>query len=96
MLVVFSEIFRVKTAVFIVFLPLGLLLMKKYIYQYDSWPRFTWDSAAIVPLLGKVRNLQGRISGRLDALVFSLDRNIGGWRYYRMACMVSQLPVSCA
>jgi Fic family protein len=49
--------------------------MKKYIYQYESWPHFTWDNAKIVPLLGRVRNLQGRVSGRLDALGFSLQED---------------------
>ena len=46
--------------------------MAKYIYQYDSWPNFTWDEQEIQVLLGKVRHLQGLILGRMSALGFSV------------------------
>ena len=46
--------------------------MKKYIYQQDDWPHFTWDSEELLALLGKVRNLQGKIVGRMESLGFEL------------------------
>lgn len=45
----------------------------KYIYQYKSWPSFTWDNSKIQVLLGNVRHLQGKIFGQLSALGFSLQ-----------------------
>lgn len=45
----------------------------KYIYQYESWPNFTWNSDKIQVLLGNVRHLQGKIFGQLSALGFSLQ-----------------------
>lgn len=46
--------------------------MSKYIYQYKEWPEFWWDSSSILPLLGEVRNLQGRLTGRMESLGFQL------------------------
>ena len=46
--------------------------MVKYIYQYNSWPDFTWDEEEIQVILGKVRYLQGKIFGQISALGFSV------------------------
>jgi len=46
--------------------------MVKYIYQYKNWPNFTWDEEEIQVILGKVRHLQGKIFGQINALGFSL------------------------
>lgn len=46
--------------------------MTKYIYEYDTWPEFTWDDKQLVPILGKVRHLQGKILGQMGALGFSI------------------------
>jgi len=46
--------------------------MVKYIYQYDNWPNFTWEENEIQSLLGKVRYLQGKIFGQINALGFSI------------------------
>ncbi len=46
--------------------------MPKYIYQYDSWPHFTWDEEAVQVILGKVRFLQGKLFGQMGTLGFSL------------------------
>ncbi len=43
-----------------------------YIHQKKDWPNFTWDSDALLELLGKVRNLQGRIVGSMAVLGFDL------------------------
>lgn len=46
--------------------------MAKYIYQYEQWPNFTWDETEISFILGKVRHLQGKILGQMEALGFSI------------------------
>ena len=48
--------------------------MAKYIYQKKEWPHFKWDNGKIIDLLGEVRNLQGRIMGRMESLGFALKR----------------------
>ena len=48
------------------------LIMAKYIYQYDSWPNFTWSEGKIQSILGKVRHLQGKIFGQINTLGFSV------------------------
>ncbi len=46
--------------------------MAKYIYQYSNWPSFTWNEKEVLTLLGKVRHLQGKIFGQINALGFSM------------------------
>jgi len=46
--------------------------MGKYIYQYSNWPDFSWDEKDVQLLLGKVRHLQGKIFGQINALGFSI------------------------
>ncbi len=46
--------------------------MAKYIYQYKSWPHFTWDEKKIQVILGKVRHLQGKVFGEMGTLGFSV------------------------
>ena len=46
--------------------------MVKYIYQYKNWPNFSWDEKEIQVILGKVRHLQGKLFGQINALGFSL------------------------
>jgi Fic family protein len=45
--------------------------MTTYIYQNKEWPDFTWYDQRIINLLGAVRNLQGRVLGRMDSLGFN-------------------------
>lgn len=45
--------------------------MKKFIYQYDNWPNFTWDEKEFSLILGQVRHLQGLILGQMKTLGFS-------------------------
>jgi Fic family protein len=47
--------------------------MKKYIWQYGSWPEFTWDSNTLLPLLSQARLLQGSLLGRVKRLGFMLN-----------------------
>lgn len=46
--------------------------MTRYIYQYEQWPDFTWNDKKINLILGKVRHLQGKISGKMQSLGFSI------------------------
>ncbi len=44
--------------------------MPTFIHERKDWTDFTWDSDALLPLLGSVRHLQGRLMGRMAALGF--------------------------
>jgi len=44
----------------------------RYIHKLPAWPRFHWNDAALVPLLGPVRHRQGRLVGRMEALGYPL------------------------
>jgi Fic family protein len=48
--------------------------MTEYIYQRKEWPDFKWDTEKIIDLLGEVRNMQGRILGRMESLGFEVKR----------------------
>ncbi|MDR1880121.1 MAG: Fic family protein [Tannerellaceae bacterium] len=48
--------------------------MIKYIYQYPEWPNFRWDEKAIAAIFGEVRHLQGKLTGQMSALGFSLQK----------------------
>lgn len=39
-----------------------------FIYQNKNWTDFTWDNEKLLPLLGEVRHLQGRLFGRMESL----------------------------
>jgi Fic family protein len=47
-------------------------MFKPYIHQKENWPNFEWDDKSLIDLLSKVRNLQGRIVGKMEALGFNL------------------------
>ena len=44
--------------------------MARYIYQHENWTDFTWDYQKISNLLAEVRNLQGRLLGKMASLGF--------------------------
>lgn len=46
--------------------------MRLYIYHSENWPHFTWRLDELLGLLSEVRNLQGRIMGRMEFLGFEL------------------------
>lgn len=48
--------------------------MPKYIYEYSTWPNFTWNEQKIQLILGKVRHLQGKIIGQMGALGFTIKQ----------------------
>ena len=46
--------------------------MKQYIYQQTDWPAFRWDNNTIIQPLAAVRHLQGKLTGKMEALGFRL------------------------
>jgi len=46
--------------------------MREFIHQSDNWPNFSWKLEEFINLLSEVRNLQGRIMGRMESLGFDL------------------------
>lgn len=46
--------------------------MGRYIYERKDWPNFRWDSQQLIPLIGKVRNLQGKLIGKMESVGFDL------------------------
>ncbi|MCK6691004.1 MAG: Fic family protein [Thermoanaerobaculia bacterium] len=48
--------------------------MSIFIHQRPDWPHFSWNSELLLPLLGNVRNLQGKLSGKMTSLGFALKQ----------------------
>ena len=46
-------------------------MARNYIHELTDWPRFTWDSGAIAPLLSEVRLRQGVLLGRMKSYGFA-------------------------
>ncbi|MFM7344100.1 MAG: Fic family protein [Tagaea sp.] len=46
--------------------------MMPYIHELNEWPHFRWDVAGIAKRLGDVRHAQGKLSGRMENLGFTL------------------------
>jgi Fic family protein len=47
------------------------MMARTYIHELAEWPRFTWDSGAIAPLLSEVRLRQGLLLGRMKSYGFA-------------------------
>ena len=43
-----------------------------YIYHRKEWPEFIWDDKTLLVPLSNVRNLQGKLLGKMEAIGFSL------------------------
>jgi len=43
-----------------------------YIHQSRDWPNFKWDNDTLLPYVSKVRDLQGRLIGRMESIGFEL------------------------
>lgn len=48
--------------------------MSIFIHQKNNWPIFTWSSDECLNLLSEVRNLQGRLMGKMESIGFDLRR----------------------
>lgn len=46
--------------------------MTIYLHQRKDWPNFHWDSETLLPYVSKVRDLQGRLIGRMESIGFEL------------------------
>src|SRR5215813_13265414 len=46
-------------------------MARTYIHEFAEWPRFTWDSKAIAPLLSAVRLRQGLLLGSMGSYGFA-------------------------
>lgn len=46
--------------------------MSVYIHQLPHWPKFSWNQESLTPLLTYIRNRQGRLMGRMEAMGFQL------------------------
>ena len=44
-----------------------------YIHQHTDWTDFRWDNDELLPLMGRVRYLQGRLLGQMEHLGFPLQ-----------------------
>lgn len=47
-------------------------MFRPYIHQKENWPNFEWNDKSLIGLLSEVRNLQGKIVGKMEALGFDL------------------------
>ncbi len=43
-----------------------------YLHQSKDWPNFKWDNDTLLPYVSKVRDLQGRLIGRMESIGFEL------------------------
>ena len=43
-----------------------------YIHEKEDWPNFRWDNERLINTLGIVRNMQGKLIGKMEALGFDL------------------------
>ncbi|MFK8039597.1 MAG: Fic family protein [Crocinitomicaceae bacterium] len=43
-----------------------------YFHQRKDWPNFKWDTEALLPFVSEVRDLQGRLIGRMESMGFQL------------------------
>ena len=43
-----------------------------YIYQDKNWPNFRWDTEVLLTHVSRVRDLQGRLIGRMEGMGFEL------------------------
>ncbi|MBI3323542.1 MAG: Fic family protein [Candidatus Omnitrophica bacterium] len=46
----------------------------KYVWQHGNWPRLTWESEPLLPLISKARLVQGKLLTRVAGLGFRLSR----------------------
>ena len=47
---------------------------RRYIWQYPSWPKFHWDSTALLKFLGDCRFQQGSLLTQMHELGFEVQQ----------------------
>ena len=45
-----------------------------YLHQRSDWPNFTWDTDTLLPYVSTVRDLQGRLIGKMEGMGFELRK----------------------
>ena len=50
-------------------------MKRSYIWEQNEWPYLTWDNKELSPLLGEVRNKQGRLTGMVSLLGDELKKD---------------------
>lgn len=50
----------------------ALIVLTMYLHQIKDWPNFTWENDTLLPYVSKVRDLQGRLIGRMEGMGFEL------------------------
>ena len=45
-----------------------------YLHHSKDWPNFKWDTDTLLPYVSKVRDLQGRLLGRMEGMGFELRK----------------------
>ena len=65
----------------------------KYIWQHPSWPQFTWDSKALLSLLGQARLAQGDLLGRVKRLEFKLEEEAQAYILTEEVIKTSEIPI---
>ena len=48
--------------------------MTQYLWQHSDWPNFTWDTSALLGLLGECRLQQGKLLSRVAGLGLQLEQ----------------------
>jgi len=51
-----------------------MVRLDTYLYTFKDWPNLTWDSKRLESSLSNLRNLQGKLAGKMELLSF-MDRN---------------------
>jgi Fic family protein len=46
--------------------------MKRWIWQQEQWPEFTWKADALLPLISKARLAQGKLLAKVNSIGFEL------------------------
>lgn len=47
--------------------------MKKWIWQEEQWPRFTWKADILLPLISRARLIQGKLLAKVNGIGFELS-----------------------
>ena len=46
--------------------------MSHFFYHLKDWPQFYWDHETLLMKLADVRNMQGRLMGKMEAMGFEM------------------------
>ena len=61
-----------------------------YIHQLYEWPKFTWDSEILTPILTDLRFNQGKLLGKMGVLGFDLQSEAMLQKLQNVGCEFGQ------